>query len=85
MTYGVNPFVIVGPPLIGIGPIAADGIGIYAPSIATSYLFEAAHDLRQSASTWLPVTNAPIIIDDRRIINIPPTNRAFFLRLKKSQ
>jgi RHS repeat-associated protein/uncharacterized repeat protein (TIGR01451 family) len=82
LVLDLNPFFMVQPPLIGIETLTGGLMQVFAPGVATSYVFEASQDLLGSPPGWQPLTNVPIISGDRQVISLTPTNKAFF-RLRK--
>ncbi|MCX6923575.1 MAG: hypothetical protein NT154_10280, partial [Verrucomicrobia bacterium] len=82
LVVDLDPLFTVQPPMIGIGTVTGGLVEVFAPSVATSYLFEVSHDLLGSPPGWQPLTNVPAVIGDRQVISITPTNSAFF-RLRK--
>jgi RHS repeat-associated protein/uncharacterized repeat protein (TIGR01451 family) len=82
LVLDLNPLFSVQPPLIGVEAATNGMIEIFAPSVATSYVFEASQDLLGSPPGWQSMTNVPTITGDRQVISINSTNGAFF-RLRK--
>lgn len=69
----------IGLPKIGIRKATEGTIEVFAPSVATSYIFETCDDL----SHWVPVADTPFIRGDLKIISITPSNHRTFFRLRK--